>query len=87
MDDFLSLATFMVALGGLSVALSVLRSVRILSDRMSVLEVDRAWFNNHREEQLQSLHGEVLELRSQVAELLDCQSGAARRQYDPDNPR
>ena len=84
MDDFLHLATFIVALGGLSVVLSVLRHIRALSQRMDALEVDRAWFNNHREEQLQSLQAEILELRSQVADLLQHQLGTRR---DPDDPR
>ena len=87
MDELLPIFTLIVAAGGLGVGLSVLRETRLLSQRMEVLEIDRAWFNNHREEQLQSLHGEVLELRSLVADLLDGQAGDGRRQYDPDDPR
>ena len=87
MDEFLPIFTLIVALGGLGVGLSLLRETRLLSQRMEAIEIDRAWFNNHREEQLQSLHGEVLELRSQVADLLDGQAGDGRRQYDPDDPR
>lgn len=79
MDELLPIFTLIVAVGGLGVGLSVLRETRLLSQRMEVLEIDRAWFNNHREEQLQSLHGEVLELRSQVADLLDGQAGDGRR--------
>lgn len=86
MEDLLPLATFVVALGALSVGMSVLTSIRKLSQRIDAIEVDRAWFNNHREEQLQGLQGELYELRSQVTDLMNYQLGEGRFKNIPDDP-
>ncbi|MDF9619542.1 hypothetical protein P5705_17995 [Pseudomonas entomophila] len=87
MDDLLPLLTFVVALGALAVGISVLTNIRKMSNRIDAIEVDRAWFNNHREEQLQSLQGEVSELRSQVSDLISYQLGEGRFKRDPEDPR
>lgn len=58
-----------------------------LSLRIDAIEVDRAWFANERHKQIESIQGDLSDLKYSLSDLSDFQKGTGRYLYDPDDPR
>jgi len=87
MEEFVRSALPFAAFATFFAVFSLLHHAKQIKLRIDAIEVDRAWFDKRRDEQIEGLQAEVFELNSILRDLVDFQKGDGRYRYDPEDPR